>query len=241
VLDDMDISIVIPAYNEERRIVPTLEKVIDFVEGRRHKSFEILVVDDGSSDGTAAVVERFAGRAPGLKLLRNPVNQGKGDTVRKGMLAARGRTVYFTDADLSTPIEELDRFLAEIQRHDIVIGSRAIDRANIMIHEPFYREVLGRIFCAFVRFACVPGFVDTQCGAKMFTREAAQRIFPLLKISRFAFDVEILFLAHRFGYRVKELPVKWYYSAATTVRPFRDGPKMLRDILSIRWSHRNTR
>lgn len=239
--NEIDISIVIPAYNEESRIVPTIEKVIEFVKDKRHLNFEILVVDDGSQDATCAVVQRYASSHPGLKLLRNEKNEGKGNTVKKGVLAAKGKMIFFTDADLSTPIEELDRFQEEIGPADIVIGSRAIKRENIMIHEPFHREVLGRIFCWFVRVFCVPGFIDTQCGAKMFTNEAARKIFPLVKITRFAFDVEVLYLAHLFHYKVKELPVKWYYSANTRVRTFQDGPKMLLDVLQIRWSHRNTK
>ena len=235
----IDISIVIPAYNEESRIVPTMEKIIDFVQNREHKSFEIVVVDDGSSDKTADVVKGFAAHAPYIRLLKNEINSGKGASVKKGVMDARGDVIYFTDADLSTPIEELDRFFAEIKDADIVIGSRAIDGADIVVHEPFYREILGKVFCGIVRAFCVPGFIDTQCGAKMFRKEAARKIFPFVKISRFAFDVEVLYLAHVFGYKVKELPVKWFYSSNTRVRPFVDGPKMLLDLLQIRWSHRN--
>jgi dolichyl-phosphate beta-glucosyltransferase len=187
------------------------------------------------------MVEKFSKTNPNLKLLNNEKNIGKGATVKKGMLSALGRIIYFTDSDLSTPIEELDRFLSEIKDSDIVIGSRAIERSNIMVHEPLYREILGRVFNLAVRLFCVPGFVDTQCGSKMFRSEAAGRIFPLTKISRFAFDVEALYLAYRFGYRIKELPVKWYHSPDTKVRPFLDGPKMLFDLLMIRWSHRKTR
>lgn len=237
--NSIDISIIIPAYNEANRIPSTLEKVIDFMH-KHSQTFEIIVVDDGSTDSTASVVEEFMKKSPYLKILKNERNEGKGNTVKKGVLNAQGSVIFFTDADLSTPIEEIDRFLESIKNMDIVIGSRAIEGANIVISEPFYRAILGKIFCAMVRWFCVPGFVDTQCGAKMFRREAARKIFPLLKIPRFAFDVEVLYLAYRFGCKVKELPVTWYFSPNSRVRTFLDGPKMLWDIIQIRWNHRKS-
>ncbi len=236
--DNPKVTIIIPAYNEEERIRPSMEKIIEYVRARGG-NMEILVVNDGSLDKTAEVVETFMKDAPFLRLLNNPQNMGKGRTVQNGVMDARGEYIYFTDADLSTPIEEVDRFLQEIEKYDAVIGSRSMQGANIVIHEPFYREILGKVFCAFVRLFFVPGFVDTQCGAKMFRREPARKIFPLVKISRFAFDVEVLYLALKFGYRVKEMPVTWYYSANTRVRTFIDGPQMLMDLFYMKWAHRN--
>lgn len=233
-----NISIVIPAFNEELRILPTLDKIFGYVEHKFY-SYEIIVVDDGSTDSTASLVNQFAEKHPSVKLLRNKKNEGKGKAVQVGVLQTQGNFIYFTDADLSTPVEEIDRFLKEIENIDIVIGSRSIDGAKVVIHEPLYRELLGKLFNKIVRILCVPGFVDTQCGAKLFRRDAALKIFSLLKIYGFAFDVEILYLAKQLGLRVKEIPITWYYSKETKVRTFRHGLEMLRDLLRIRWLHRN--
>lgn len=234
------VSIVIPAFNEAVRIVPTLEKIIDYIK-KNLEEYEIIVVDDGSADSTVMQVQAFCKDNSHIKLLENGKNSGKGKAVQKGMLSARGEFIYFTDADLSTPVEEIDRFLKEIEDADIVIGSRSIDGAQVMVHEPFYREILGKLFNKIVRLFCVRGFIDTQCGAKMFQREAALKIFPLLKINGFAFDVEILYLAKRFGLKVKEIPVTWYYSADTKVKTFQHGFGMLLDLIRIRWLHRDDR
>lgn len=234
--NQMYISIVIPAYNEERRIVRTLEAITAFLDRKSYGS-EVIVVDDGSSDGTVAAVAAMSAKLPRIKIVRNDENMGKGHSVKRGVMEAEGDLIFFTDADLSTPIEALDSFLPEIREHDIVIGSRAIKGANIVLHEPVYREILGRIFSLLVRSLCVPGFTDTQCGAKLFRREAAKAIFPRQRLSRFAFDVELLYLARLCGYKVKEIPVDWYYSTDTRVRPFRDGIKMLFDLIRIRFMH----
>lgn len=239
-MSEPSLSVVIPAYNEESRIVPSIERIVQYLNAS-HKDYELIVVDDGSSDRTAGVVQNLAKGNPKIRLLSNPQNEGKGNSVKKGVLAAKGDVIFFTDADLSTPIEEIEKFLEELKRHDIVIGSRSIEGANVELHEPIYRELLGKLFNKFVQILCVPGIVDTQCGAKMFKREAAMKIFPLIKTARFSFDVEALFLARRFGHRIKELPIRWLYSANTRVRTFQDGPKMLWDLLQIRWIHRNTK
>jgi len=233
----MFLSIVIPAYNEEKRIKKTLEVIVLFLKKKSYE-FEIIIVDDGSKDLTVKKVEEIRGKNPEIKILKNEKNMGKGYSVKRGVLEANGKFIFFTDADLSTPIEELEKFFSEIKNYDIVIGSRAIKGANIAIHEPRYREILGRIFCKFVRFWCVPGFADTQCGAKMFRRDAAKKIFSLQKLSRFAFDVEILYLAKLYNYRVKEIPINWFYSADTRVRTFADGVKMLFDLIKIGFIHK---
>lgn len=229
------ISLVIPAYNEENRLPATLEKIIAYMNGKWN--YEIIVVDDGSADRTVEVARQFSQKAS-LRCLSNGKNEGKGSAVRKGVMDAQGDLIFFTDADLSTPIEEIDRFLVEIEQADIVIGSREAQGAHILNHEPFYRHWLGRIFCYLVNFWCVPGFRDTQCGAKMFKRDAAKALFPKLKIARFAFDVEILYLARLMNYKVKEMPIDWYWSRDTRVRTFSDGFKMLMDLIKIRFLHK---
>lgn len=238
--EQVSVSIVIPAYNEETRIESTLRKTIEFMDQKPY-GYEILVVDDGSTDGTVDVVHRYDhGTNQGkshLRCILNGINEGKGNAVKKGALAAQGEYVFFMDADLSTPIEEIDRFYAEIQKYDVVIGSRATQGANIVVHEPFYREILGKVFCAVVRVCAVPNFADTQCGAKMFRSKVVKSLFPLLRIKRFAFDVEILYLAWKNGFTIKELPITWYYSTNSRVRTFQDGFRMVFDLLRIRSMH----
>jgi dolichyl-phosphate beta-glucosyltransferase len=233
----MHISIVIPAYNEERRIQKTLEAVVPFLRLKKYE-YEILVVDDGSSDRTAELVEEFGARSPGIRLLKNGQNLGKGYSVKRGVLSAVGDLIFFTDADLATPIEELEAFLAEIRGCDIVIGSRTAEGARIVVRAPVYREVLGRIFRGFVKLCGVTGFTDTQCGAKLFRKAAAEKIFPLQKLSRFAFDVELLYLAKRCGCSIKEVPIRWFHSADTSVRTLPDGTKMFFDLIRIKFLHR---
>jgi len=237
-MTDLFLSVILPIYNEHKRIVSTLNKILKYLDAK-NVSYELLVVDDGSTDNSAAIVQSFSEKNSALRLIRLPKNEGKGGAVKRGVMESRGEMVYFTDADLSTPIEEIEKFFPLFPAFDIVIGSRAIEGADLRVREPFYREILGKIFNKFVCVLCVSGFVDTQCGAKMFSRAAARAIFPLLQTRRFSFDVEVLFLASRLGFRIKELPIQWFYSAETTVRVFSDGPRMLWDILRIRWIQRN--
>ncbi|OGR82633.1 MAG: hypothetical protein A2901_07605 [Elusimicrobia bacterium RIFCSPLOWO2_01_FULL_54_10] len=232
------LSVVIPAYNESAHIVSTLEKISKYLAERK-TPYEILVVDDGSSDDTATVVKALADSNSAIRLIRNDGNQGKGSAVKRGVINSWGEMVYFTDADLSTPIEEIEKFFPQFPHHDVVIGSRSIAGAEVRVHEPFYREILGKLFNKFARVLCVGGFVDTQCGAKMFRKDPAQMIFPLIQTSRFSFDVEVLLVARRLGYKIKELPIRWFYSANTSVRMLEDGPRMLWDLFRIRWIHRN--
>ena len=234
------LSVIIPAFNEALRIVPSLEKISNYLAGRKTEH-EIIVVDDGSSDATADLVKTLSDKNPAIRLIVNDKNEGKGAAVKRGVMSSWGEMVYFTDADLSTPIEEIEKFFPLFPAYDIVIGSRSIDGADVQVHEPFYREILGKIFNKFVRALCVPGFVDTQCGAKMFRKDPAQTLFPLLQTSRFSFDVEVLYVALRLGYKIKEIPIRWAYSANTTVRTFSDGPRMLLDLFRIRRIHKNLR
>ena len=227
------LSVVIPAYNEGRRLPPTLEKIQRHLAGRAH---EIVVVDDGSEDDTAA---RAA--AAGVTVLRNEGNRGKGYSVRRGMLQARGDRRLMTDADLSTPIEELDRLMAKMDEgYDVVIASRALPESNIEVRQPWYRENTGRLFNLFVRALAVPGVKDTQCGFKLFSAAAARDVFSAARVDGFSFDVEALFLARKKGYRIAEVPVLWRNDAASRVSLLR-GALAFPDLLRIRandWSGR---
>ena len=232
----MTYSIVIPAYNESSRLRPTLDELLRYT-AHRHWDVEILVVDDGSRDDTAAIVREYGKAHPQILLVKNPGNRGKGFSVRNGMLHARGDICLFTDADLSSPIEEAEKLFDAIAAGaDIAIGSRWL-RADLQTErQPLYRQLFGRIYNLVLRIFLRLNFVDTQCGFKAFRREAAQRIFPLQRIERWGFDPEILFLARRFGFRVKEVPVVWAHSQGTRLSPFRDGVRMLGEVLRIRWN-----
>jgi dolichyl-phosphate beta-glucosyltransferase len=231
----LELSIIIPAFNEERRLPKSLERIHAYVAARS-LSAEIIVVDDGSSDGTAKLVETSSARYPELRLVSNGRNHGKGYSVRHGMLEARGEITLFTDADLSAPIEEADKLLAALcQDHwDVAIGSRAADRSLIENHQSVFREAAGIIFNRVVRWIAGLGFADTQCGFKAFRRERARIIFEQQRTEGFGFDPEILFLAQRHGLRVVEIPVRWAHDPATRVHVFTDSIRMLHDLLAIR-------
>jgi glycosyltransferase involved in cell wall biosynthesis len=229
-------SLIIPAYNESNRIRPTLDEILHYIE-QHNWDAEILVVDDGSRDDTAAVIREYGRNHPQVRLVQNPGNRGKGFSVRNGMLNARGDICLFTDADLSSPITEAEKLLEAIRDGaDIAFGSRWL-RAELQTErQPLYRQLFGRIFNLLLRLILGLHFKDTQCGFKAFRREAAQRIFPLQKIERWGFDPEILFLARRMGLRAVEVPVLWAHSEGTRLHPFRDGVRMFGDILHIRWN-----
>ncbi|HEV3375232.1 MAG TPA: dolichyl-phosphate beta-glucosyltransferase [Candidatus Acidoferrum sp.] len=229
------ISIIVPSYNEEHRLPETLERIAAYVRASG-REMEILVVDDGSTDGTAAVAESFRDKFGALRVLSNAVNRGKGYSVRHGMLEARGRIVLFTDADLSAPIEEADKLFAAMETYDVAIGSRALDRGLISIHQSRFREFAGVIFNAIVRLCLRLPFVDTQCGFKAFRREPCRIVFEQQRIERFGFDPELLYLARRHGLRAVEIPVRWGHSPATKVSMFRDSLQMFLDVLIIRWN-----
>ena len=229
-------SLVIPAYNESGRIRPTLDEILRYT-GEQKWAAEILVVDDGSRDDTAAIVREYARAHPQIQLVQNPGNRGKGYSVRNGMLHARGDICLFTDADLSSPIAEAEKLFDAIhQGADIAIGSRWLQAELQTERQPLYRQAFGRIFNMLLRLVLGLRFRDTQCGFKAFRREAAQRIFPLQKIERWGFDPEILFLARRMGLRTVEVPVIWAHSEGTRLHPFRDGLRMFGDVMRIRWN-----
>ena len=233
----MDLSIVVPAFNEERRLPKTLESIRAYLSSRSLRA-EVLVVDDGSTDGTAKVVERSRAEFPELRLLSARSNHGKGFTVRRGMLEARGEIALFTDADLSAPIEEADKLLAALRdgKYDVAIGSRAVDRSLIEVRQSAFRERAGIIFNRIVRGIAGLPFQDTQCGFKAFRREKTRVIFQQQRTEGFGFDPEILFLAKRKGLRIAEIPVRWAHDPATKVRMVADSLGMFLDVLAIRWN-----
>jgi dolichyl-phosphate beta-glucosyltransferase len=232
-----ELSIIIPAFNEERRLPKAIEQIGYYLHVRPWPA-EILVVDDGSSDATPKLIESYREKVPGLRLISNGRNRGKGFSVRHGMLEARGQIALFTDADLSTPIEEADKLLSAIREngYDGAIGSRAMDRSLIETHQSAFREQAGMFFNRLVRGIAGIEFSDTQCGFKAFRRERAGIIFEQQRIERFGFDPEILFLAKRHGLRVAEIPVRWSHDAATKVNVIGDGIQMFVDLLVIRWN-----
>lgn len=229
------LSIVIPAYNEERRLPVALAAVRTYLDSStRYSKAEILVVDDGSRDGTAALVESVAQTDPRIRLLRNPGNRGKGYSVRHGMLEAVNDWVLFSDADLSAPIEELDKLLdAAVARNaQIAIGSRALDRSLIGVHQDQFREIAGIVLNRMMRLVTGLRFADTQCGFKLFRRDAAREVFSRQQIERFSFDVEDLYIARLLGISAIEIPVRWNNVEGTKVS-FMVGPKFVLDLFQI--------
>ncbi|HEX8814383.1 MAG TPA: dolichyl-phosphate beta-glucosyltransferase [Terriglobales bacterium] len=228
-------SIILPAYNEQARIAATLEKILAHAADRRW-NVELLVVNDGSTDETAAIVSRYAVDHRALRLLDNPANRGKGYSVRNGILHARGDILLFSDADLSSPIEEADKLFAAIaEGTDIAIGSRWVDPRLQIRKQPLHRRIFGRIFNLALRIILGLRFKDTQCGFKAFTRRSAQALFTLQKIDRWGFDPELLFLARKFGFSVHEVPVAWSHREGTRIQPLRDGIRMFGELLKVRW------
>ena len=229
------VSIVVPAFNEARRIAETVRKIDDFIQ-LSPLALELIVVDDGSTDNTAEIVREFPAR--GLRLIQNKKNHGKGYTVRQGVLAASGRYVLFTDADLSAPIEELNKLLEIAIRDsiDVVIGSRSLDRRYIEKHQSRPRELGGIVFNLMVRLLLGLRLHDTQCGFKLFNRQRSRRIFEEQTTFGFGFDPELLFLAKRNGLTIREAPVRWSHAEGSKVKFLRDGVRMLFDLVRIRWN-----
>jgi dolichyl-phosphate beta-glucosyltransferase len=228
------LSIVVPAYDEEKRLGASLKRMLAYFDTMRYP-FEILVVDDGSKDDTARLVETIAACRPQVRLLSYAANRGKGYAVRYGVLQARGERILFCDADLATPIEEVEKLLAKLDEgYDIAIGSRATKGSQLLKRQSKVREYGGRFFNLLVQTIAVPGIHDTQCGFKLFTQSTAQSIFRRCQVDHFAFDVEVLYLALRFGMRIAEVPVRWAHQEGSKVRFFRDAIRMIKTLVRIR-------
>ncbi len=233
----MTLSIVIPAYNEERRLPATLDVIFNWLDSSPYGDAEVLVVDDGSTDSTAALVESRSAQEPRLVLVQNPGNRGKGFAIRHGMLEAKGDWILFSDADLSAPIDEFPKLLAAAQEKNagIAIGSRALDRSLIGVHQSQWREMSGIAFNLIMRLITGLPFADTQCGFKLFRRDAARRVFPLQRLDGFSFDVEDLFVAHTLEIATVEVPVHWNNVEGTKVGMMQGVASFL-DLLRIRWN-----
>jgi glycosyltransferase involved in cell wall biosynthesis len=228
------LSIIIPAHNEETRLPASLDKVLAFLRSQDFET-EVIIVENGSNDRTAEIAREAARKFPQINWIQE-TRAGKGLAVRSGMLAAQGEYRFICDADLSMPIEEVKRFLPPTSpQYDVAIASREIPGA-IRYGEPAYRHWIGRVFNWLVRVITLPGLQDTQCGFKCFRAEVALDLFSYQTIHGWTFDVEILFLAMRRGYRVIEVPIPWYYNPGSRVRVLRDSIYMLADLFRIRWN-----
>ena len=235
--EEIYLSVVIPAFNEEERIEETLSKIELYLK-KQDYPYEIIVVDDGSEDNTARLVMNYPTYNHTLRLLQNEGNKGKGYSVKRGVLEARGAYILFSDADLSTPIEEVEKLMPWFDKgYDIVIGSRGLPQSNIVIHQPLYRETMGRIFNLLVQLLTIKGIKDTQCGFKCFRGDVARDIFNRQTLSGFSFDVEVLYIATKLNYRIKEVPINWYNSPRTKVNALTDSLKMLFDLVRINLSN----
>jgi dolichyl-phosphate beta-glucosyltransferase len=231
----VDLSMVIPAYNEARRLPPTLARLRDYLEAGPD-TYEVLVVDDGSTDDTVSVAQAVAREWPQLEVLTLPQNQGKGAAVREGMLHARGALRAFSDADLSTPIEELPRLRSHLGGAcHVAIASRDAPGSDIQVHQPRWREFMGRTYNRILRLLVLPGIRDTQCGFKLFTSEAAEACFAPLETFRFGFDAEVLVRAHRRGWEIAEVPVQWRHVEESRVGGIGDALRMLYDLVMLRF------
>lgn len=230
------LSIIIPAYNEGSRLPATLEKTRQFLEGQSYTA-EVLVVENGSQDRTFEIAEEFAQQHPQFRALQE-TQRGKGRAIKRGMLEARGQLRFMCDADLSMPIEEIHRFLPPLQTEfDLAIGSREAPGA-VRYNEPFYRHAGGRMINLIIRLLALPGMHDTQCGFKCFRAAVAQDLFSSLILTGLSFDVEMLYIARKRGYRIAEIPIPWYFMAESKVHLIRDTLKMVLDILTIRRNDR---
>lgn len=229
------ISVVIPVFNEEKRLDKSLENICSYFKHSKF-DYEIIVVDDGSVDNTVKLVEsRIEELDKNIFLIENRINRGKGFSVKNGFLHAGGQYLLFTDADLSTPIDQLEKLLLPLKAgYHIAIGSRALKESEIRIHQPLYRQLMGKIFNLLVRVLILDGFKDTQCGFKVFTKEAALKIIKRQKIERFSFDVEMLYIARKHGYQIKEVPVRWHDHPVRNIRLMQDGSRMIIDLIRIR-------
>jgi dolichyl-phosphate beta-glucosyltransferase len=228
------VSIVIPAYNEAGRLPTTLEKLRHYADSHSEVR-QILVVDDGSRDATATVVSDLATRDRRIQLVSYSPNAGKGYAIRRGIIEVQSELVLISDADLSTPIEEIEKLTTALQEHDLAIGSRGVDETTVKQRQRWYRQKMGKAFNRIMRAITGLPYIDTQCGFKLMPRSVAREIFNRAIVDRFAFDVEMLMLAHHRGFTVAEVPVLWFNSPDSRVHIVRDSFRMLRDVLALRW------
>ena len=237
--DTIYLSLIIPAYNEALRLRPSLEKILAWLQAQDFAT-ELVIVDDGSSDGTAAVAHEVLEGQATYQILRNEPNRGKALSVKRGLLEGRGRFLLFSDADLSTPIEEANKLLAELEAGaDIAIASRQLPGSKLAVHQPWYREIGGRVFGKLNQLILLPGIPDSQCGFKAFKREAAHRVLEHQKLTGWAFDAELLYIARRLGLKIAQLPVTWINDPNSKVKMLTDGMKMVRDLLRAKRLHRD--
>jgi dolichyl-phosphate beta-glucosyltransferase len=228
-----EVSIIIPAFNEAQRLPKTLDRIQRYLIAQRLTA-EVIVADDGSRDGTADLVRQYATRWPQLRLVAAEHNRGKGSAVQRGMGVATGRYRVFSDADLSVPIDDLDKLLRPLRDGaGVAIASRGLKDSEVELHQPWYRETMGKIFNRLVRLFVLGGVHDTQCGFKAFTAEVADRVFPSLQTHGFGFDVEVLYRAQRAGYRIVEVPTRWINSPQSRVHPIRHSMAMFIELLAI--------
>ena len=235
------LSVVVPAYNEEDRIQRTLERLFEYYEAQDY-DYDVVVVSDGSTDRTNAIVSSFASTHPKFSLLESQPNHGKGFVVRTGMLQATGDYVLFCDADLATPQEETEKLLPRnLAGCDITIGSRPLRESSLEIRQPWFREMLGRTFNGVVQLLAIKGIADTQCGFKIFTQKAAKDIFSRCKLDGFGFDLEALMIAKDLGYKIEEIPIRWMHQEGSKVRVLRDGTRMVLDLVKLRLKGKRAR
>ncbi len=227
------LSVIIPAYNESERLPETLRMVREYLE-RQNFTYEVLLIDDGSTDTTVKLAEKISADFPALKVVKNAQNKGKGGVVRQGMLMAKGEWRLFMDADHATPISEFDKFIPELGNAEVIIGSRYLHPDSIKVRQPLKRRIGSRGFNWLVQRSILPGIVDTQCGFKAFSAKAAEDIFPLQSLQRWAFDAEILTIANELGYKIIEVPVDWYDATASRFRARQAVAQLLHDLKVIR-------
>jgi dolichyl-phosphate beta-glucosyltransferase len=230
----MDLSVIIPAYNEENRLPKTLQDIAEFLE-TTNKKIEIIVVDDGSSDKTIAVAKEHGTVIKNFRVIDQKKNQGKGAAVKRGMLDATGEWKLFMDADNATPLHEVELLWPYTMEYEVIIGSRHLKTSNVVIAQPWYRRFISRAGNMLIQATIVRGIVDTQAGFKLFSKDAAEKIFNKQQITRWGFDMELLAISQKiFGYKIKEVPISWYNSAESRLRPIRDSWRTLKELMKIK-------
>ena len=234
------IAVIVPAFNEEDRIGPTLDRIQEYL-AKQDFTWQVVVVSDGSTDKTVELSESFSRSNKGFSVIDSQPNRGKGYVVRKGMLEIEAEYLLFSDADLATPIEELEKLLPAMGKADIAIGSRPLQEGHLEGRQPFYRELLGRAFNFAVQLLAIKGVKDTQCGFKLFLGPVAKDVFSRCKLDGFGFDFEALMIANDLGYVTAEIPVRWRHQEGSKVVLMRDGPRMLRDLVKLRFAGKSRR